>query len=63
LHHRILALPPLDIVREGDREEAIRESTQRATRVVEDMIRQHPDHWNWVHRRWKTRPPGEKRFY
>ncbi len=63
LHHRILALPPLDIVREGDREEAIRETTQRATRVVEDIIRQHPDHWNWVHRRWKTRPPGEKRFY
>ena len=63
LHHRILVLPPLDIVREGDREEAVRETTQRATRVAEDMIRQHPDHWNWIHRRWKTRPPGEKRFY
>jgi KDO2-lipid IV(A) lauroyltransferase len=63
LHHRIEVLPPLDIVREGDHEEALRETTQRATRVVEDMIRQHPDHWNWIHRRWKTRPPGEKRFY
>jgi Kdo2-lipid IVA lauroyltransferase/acyltransferase len=63
LHHRILILPPLDIVREGDRDEAIRETTQRATRVVEDMIRQYPDQWNWIHRRWKTRPPGEKRFY
>ncbi len=63
LHHRILALPPLEVVREGNREEAILETTQRATRVVEDMIRQYPDHWNWIHRRWKTRPPGEKRFY
>jgi Kdo2-lipid IVA lauroyltransferase/acyltransferase len=63
LHHRMLALPPLDVVREGDRDEAIRETTQRATRVMEDMIRQYPDHWNWIHRRWKTRPPGEKRFY
>jgi Kdo2-lipid IVA lauroyltransferase/acyltransferase len=63
LHHRIVILPPLDIVREGDRTEAIRETTQRATRVVEDMIRQYPDHWNWIHRRWKTRPPGEARFY
>lgn len=63
LHHRIVILPPLDIVREGDRAEAIRETTQRATRVIEDMIRQYPDHWNWIHRRWKTRPPGEKRFY
>ena len=63
LHHRIMVLPPLDIVREGDREEAVRETTQRATRTVEDMIRLHPDHWNWIHRRWKTRPPGEQRFY
>lgn len=63
LHHRILALPPLDVVREGNREEAVRETTQRATRVVEDIIRQYPDHWNWIHRRWKTRPAGEKRFY
>jgi len=63
LHHRMLALPPLEVVREGDRQEAIRETTQRATRVVEEMIRQYPDHWNWIHRRWKTRPPGEQRFY
>jgi KDO2-lipid IV(A) lauroyltransferase len=63
LHHRIVVMPPLEVVYEGDRYEAIRETTQRATRVIEDMIRQYPDHWNWIHRRWKTRPPGEKRFY
>jgi KDO2-lipid IV(A) lauroyltransferase len=63
LHHRILILPPLDIVYEGNHDEAVHETTQRATRVVEDMIRQYPDHWNWIHRRWKTRPAGEQRFY
>ena len=26
-------------------------------------LREHPDHWNWIHRRWKTRPPGEARIY
>ena len=62
-HHRIVIAPPLNVVREGNREEAIRETTQRASRVLEDMIRQYPDHWNWIHRRWKTRPPGEQRFY
>jgi Kdo2-lipid IVA lauroyltransferase/acyltransferase len=61
--HRIMILPPLDVVLEGNREKAIHEITQRATRVVEEMIRQYPDHWNWIHRRWKTRPPGEARFY
>jgi KDO2-lipid IV(A) lauroyltransferase len=63
LRHRMVILPPIDVVREGSREEAILEITQRATRAVEDMVRQYPDHWNWIHRRWKTRPPGEERFY
>jgi KDO2-lipid IV(A) lauroyltransferase len=30
--------------------------TQDLTRAVEEMVRAHPDHWFWVHRRWKTRP-------
>jgi KDO2-lipid IV(A) lauroyltransferase len=63
LHHRLMILPPLDVARDGTRAEAALEITQRATRVVEDMIRQYPDHWNWIHRRWKTRPPGEESCY
>jgi KDO2-lipid IV(A) lauroyltransferase len=31
--------------------------------MIEEMVRRYPDHWNWIHRRWKTRPPGEQRFY
>jgi Kdo2-lipid IVA lauroyltransferase/acyltransferase len=62
-HHRIVIGPRFEIVREGDRDEAIRENTQRFTRAIEDAIRRNPDHWNWIHRRWKTRPPGEARFY
>jgi KDO2-lipid IV(A) lauroyltransferase len=29
------------------------------TARVEEYVRRHPDHWFWVHRRWRTRPPGE----
>jgi KDO2-lipid IV(A) lauroyltransferase len=26
---------------------------------VETWVRRHPDHWFWVHRRWRTQPPAE----
>ncbi len=63
LRHRITVMPPVELVYDGDREEAVRENTQRLVRPIESIIRRHPDHWNWIHRRWKTRPPGEPRFY
>ncbi len=61
--HRITVLPAMEMVSGRDREECVLENTQRMTTAIEMMIRRHPDHWNWIHRRWKTRPDGEKRFY
>jgi KDO2-lipid IV(A) lauroyltransferase len=39
------------------------EGTQRCTNVLESWIRSYPDQWLWIHRRWKTRPPGEPGLY
>ena len=61
--HRITVLPVMEMTVSRNREECVRENTQRMTAAIEMMIRRHPDHWNWIHRRWKTRPKGEKRFY
>jgi KDO2-lipid IV(A) lauroyltransferase len=33
--------------------------TQRIHTALEAVIREFPDQWLWIHRRWKTRPPGE----
>ncbi|MBZ5608999.1 MAG: lysophospholipid acyltransferase family protein [Acidobacteriia bacterium] len=37
--------------------------TQRIHKSLEDVIREHPGQWLWIHRRWKTRRPGEPPLY
>jgi KDO2-lipid IV(A) lauroyltransferase len=37
--------------------------TAAIQKAVERAIREYPDQWLWVHRRWKTRPPGEAPIY
>jgi Kdo2-lipid IVA lauroyltransferase/acyltransferase len=54
---------PLRIERTGDENEDARLLTQQYTRVVEAYVRKYPNQWLWIHRRWKTRPPGEKNLY
>jgi Kdo2-lipid IVA lauroyltransferase/acyltransferase len=55
--------PAVDLARTGDDEADVIENTARFTKVIENQIRAHPDQWLWVHKRWKTRPPGEKPIY
>jgi KDO2-lipid IV(A) lauroyltransferase len=63
IHHHIKIMPAFYPEKRRDREAAALEYTQLYSDVLETAIREHPDHWNWIHRRWKTRPAGEPRFY
>ena len=47
----------------GDRQADILETTALCTAAIERVIRAYPDQWIWIHKRWKTRPPGEPEIY
>ena len=53
----------IDPVRTGDRHRDVLETTAAYTAALEEFIRAYPDQWMWIHKRWKTRPPGEKSLY
>ena len=37
--------------------------TRRMNAFIEEQVRAMPEQYYWVHKRFKTRPPGEARFY
>ena len=59
--YRAVYSEPIDCerYRDMDRDDAILAITQELVRVQENYIREHPDCWLWMHRRWRTRPPEE----
>jgi KDO2-lipid IV(A) lauroyltransferase len=53
----------LQVTHSGDSETDAVTNTATFTAAIEATIRQYPDQWLWMHRRWKTRPPGEEGIY
>ncbi len=53
----------LELIRREDYEADIVANTALFTNVLEDYIRQYPQQWLWLHRRWKTRPEGQPPIY
>src|SRR6185369_6290687 len=51
--------PLIPIESTGDEEADVRRVTIEIARRIENRIRQYPGQWLWIHKRWKTRPPGE----
>jgi Kdo2-lipid IVA lauroyltransferase/acyltransferase len=61
--YRLRFDPALALIRTGHEEADIVANTALFTKVIEQYVRRYPDQWLWVHRRWKTRPAGEKSLY
>ncbi len=61
--YRVHFDPPLTLVRTDNAEADLVANTAMFNNVLEQYVRKYPDQWLWVHRRWKTRPEGEKPLY
>lgn len=49
--------PPLDLPRDHEGLIEIQGAMQAMTRVIEGWVREHPEQWLWMHRRWRV-PAG-----
>lgn len=56
--YRLVYDPPLEWQPGGDRRADIAAITQQLTTVIERWVREAPEQWLWMHRRWKTQPAG-----
>ncbi|MEW6443366.1 MAG: lysophospholipid acyltransferase family protein [bacterium] len=54
--HQLHIEPEVPVVRTGRNDLDILENTQRLQKVLERVVREHPDQWFWMHRRWKGSP-------
>jgi KDO2-lipid IV(A) lauroyltransferase len=53
--HRLVIQEPLELVHTGDIKKDVEANTQLFNHTLESMIRQYPDQWFWVHRRWERK--------
>jgi KDO2-lipid IV(A) lauroyltransferase len=57
--YEVRLYPPWENFPSGDDEADAR----RVNAFIEERVREMPEQYNWIHRRFKTRPPGEPDFY
>ncbi|MSP20158.1 MAG: lauroyl acyltransferase [Alphaproteobacteria bacterium] len=49
---RVTFYPPLEVSLTGDRARDVATTMERVNALLESWIREHPEQWLWVHRRW-----------
>lgn len=53
--HRLVFSEEIQIQRSGNLRQDIADNTGRFNQLIESYVRAYPDHWFWLHRRWKKR--------
>ncbi len=55
--YAIKILPPMEVIRTGDKNRDIEINTRKLNEILEKIIREQPESWLWGHKRWKFQPP------
>jgi len=58
--HRIIFESPVDIIKTGDIKMDIYNTTQEFVSILEKYVKQYPEQWWWVHRRWRKDDEGRR---
>ncbi|MFH1406664.1 MAG: ELM1/GtrOC1 family putative glycosyltransferase [Candidatus Omnitrophota bacterium] len=53
-YHRVEINEPLKLQKTSDNKAGIKEGLKNYLEILERYIRKYPDHWLWLHRRWKA---------
>jgi Kdo2-lipid IVA lauroyltransferase/acyltransferase len=56
--YTIKFLPPMEVIRTGDRSRDLEVNTRRFNQVLENIVREQPETWLWGHKRWKYQVAG-----
>ncbi len=59
--HQVVIEGPLDVPDTGDRHRDVLAFMQDLNDRLERYVREQPERWYWLHRRWKRRAPGRNR--
>jgi KDO2-lipid IV(A) lauroyltransferase len=61
--YRVSFLPAWNGLDQLDEQDSEEQAAQRMNRWIEERIRERPEQYLWVHKRFKTRAPGQPAFY
>jgi len=53
--HRLIVKEPLELIHTGNIRKDVEANTQLFNKTLESIIRQYPDQWLWIHRRWERK--------